>query len=457
MRLGNNRVRTIVWAMGWVLAGLAQVSAADDLKRRALVGVHLAPLNDETRGHLKIELDKGVVFTAIVPNSAAERAGLKPNDVLVRLNDETVEGLPTFGRTLRKYGAGDTVKFTVIREGQETPVDVTLAPRPMETPSEYDVVYDSAGPLGKRVRTILTKPKEGGKHPVVVLMQRLGPNSVELTNPAPNPFRSIIEGLTKAGFATMRVERRGVGDSEGADVHENTIETDIESFRSAVQKVSSLDFVDPGRVFLFAHSSGAAIAPAVARELPVRGIATFAAFARPWDEHSLESSIREWKLEMLSEEQIKTNTEREKLFNDECYRQKKSPKDVLAAHPELKEYTKDLLQDETLIFGIHYRYMQQLTSLNLVESWSKNQLPVLALWGESDFAASKADSELIAATVNKAKAGKAKALMVPQTDHFFGKATDQEEAYLAGGGGGGGSFNPAVIEILVQWMKDLAA
>jgi len=439
-----------------MLLGLVgtQVVRADDLKRRGLIGVNLAPLTEEMRKQFHVSVEKGVVLTGIVPNSAAEKAQLKPGDIVVRLQGETVEGLPDFMKSLRKFGAGDTVKFTVVREGNEVTADVTLNARPLETSDDYDIVYESAGDPGKRVRLIVSKPKAAGKYPAVMLIQGLGPGSVETFGQGPNPVRSLVDELTKAGFVTVRAERVGVGDSEGIDVHENTIDTDVTSFRAALVKTSKLDFVDPNKVFVFAHSSGAAIAPLVGKDLPIKGIATFAAFARPWNEHSMEGSLRQWKLELKSEEEIKDLTATEKLFNDECFGQKKSPKDIVAAHPELKAFMDEFIQNDTFIFGIHYKFMQELASLDVAGAWSKVKMPVLAIWGEADFNSSKADSELVASIVNKNAAGKGKFVALPQTDHGFNLAEDQEESFLAGRSGG--TFNPAIADTLTKWFKENA-
>lgn len=449
------RVQTRWLAAAFVAAvSCSGVARADDLKRRGMIGINLAPLSEEMRKQFNVAVEKGVVLTGIVPGSAAEKAQLKPGDIVVRVQGETVESLPGFMKSMRKFGAGDTVKFTVVREGSETTADVTLNPRPLETSTDYDIVYESAGEPGKRVRMILTKPKDPGKYPAVLLIQGLGTGPVEFLGQGGGPIKSFVTELTKAGFVVARAERLGVGDSEGSDVNENTIDTDVTSFRAALTRISKLDFVDPNKVFVFGHSSGAAIAPMVAKDLPIKGVATFAAFARPWNEHSTEGSLRQWKLELKKEDEIKDLAAKEKLFNDECYGKKKSPKDILAAHPELKDYMGEFIQDDTFIFGIHYKFMQELASLDVASAWSKVKTPVMAVWGEADFGASKADSELIASIVNKNAAGKGKFLALPKTDHGFSLSEDQEESFLAGWGGG--TFNPAIVDALTKWFKENA-
>ncbi len=448
-------MKTQMWVIaalaGLILAG-SSAARADDLKRRGMLGVQLAPITDEVKTSLKLADNKGVLITGTVPNSAAAAAGILGNDVIVRINDDPIDSVPTLIRTLRKYGAGEKMKLVVLREGKETPTEISMLPRPQEQSTDYDIVYDSAGEAGKRVRTIITKPKKEGKNPAVLFIQGLAPSSVELSTPQPHPYKNIISDLTKAGFVTMRVERPGAGDSEGLDVQETTVPEDVAAFRAGLKKLKTYDYVDAANVFVFSQSSGGAIAPILAED-GVRGIATFAAFARPWTEHTADQTMRQWKLELLKEDEIKANLEKEKIIADELYVKKHSLKEALDAHPELKDYLKDSIQGDNLIYGMHYKYLQQLAGLDLVASWSKVSVPVLAMWGESDFAASKADSELIASTVNKKAPGKAKFVALPKTDHSYAKVEDQEESFLAGPGGGG-NFNPIVMETVINWFKE---
>ena len=227
---------------------------------------------------------------------------------------------------------------------------------------------------------------------------------------------------------------------------------DVAAFRAGLKKLKTYEYVDPANVFVFSHSSGGAIASMLAEE-GVRGIATFAAFARPWKEHTMDQTMREWKLGLLKEDEIKANLEKEKIIADELYVKKHSPKEMFEAHPELKEYLGQAVQGDNMIYGMPYKYLQQLAGMDLAAAWAKVNAPVLAMWGEADYAASKADSELIASIVNKKVTGKGKFVSLPGTDHSFAKAEDQEESFLAAPGGGG-KFNPIVMETLINWLRE---
>ncbi|MBI3835009.1 MAG: PDZ domain-containing protein [Planctomycetes bacterium] len=430
---------------------LCPSAKAEDLKRRGMMGVMLAPLDDDSRQRLKVGDAGGVMVTSTVPGSAAEKAGIKGSDVIVRVGDEKVANPSDIMKAMRKFGGGDTVNLTVVHDGKEAAYDLTLVARPMEQSPDYDVAYDSAGDAGKRVRLITTKPKDAKKLPAILFVQTLTPFSMELGMPGPHPYRNLIGELTKAGFVTMRVERLGMGDSDGADAQETTVDQDVAAFKSALAKLKTYDYVDTGNIFVFSHSTSGIIAPSVAQGGGVKGVITYGTFARPWGDNAVERAERIAKFNLQPEAETKATVDKLKTFLAECYDQKKSPHDVLTAHPDYKEFLATFIQDEKLVDGVNYKYMQQLVSVKAVEVWSKIDVPVLAIWGEADFIASRADSELVASTVNASHPGKATFMALPKADHMYSKAEDQEESFLSGTPG---PFNSAVVENIAKWIHE---
>jgi hypothetical protein len=72
----------------------------------------------------------GVRLGSIVPGSAAERAGLRPGDVLVRLADTGLHGFADLREQLGRSRPGDTLDLLFIREGEDHATSVTLGARP---------------------------------------------------------------------------------------------------------------------------------------------------------------------------------------------------------------------------------------------------------------------------------------------------------------------------------------
>jgi carboxyl-terminal processing protease len=72
-------------------------------------------------------VDGNLVIVAPFKNSPAEEAGLKPNDRIVKVNGESIEGLDLYEATLKIRGKkGSEVKLQVMREGLTTPIEVSV-------------------------------------------------------------------------------------------------------------------------------------------------------------------------------------------------------------------------------------------------------------------------------------------------------------------------------------------
>lgn len=75
------------------------------------------------------ESGDGVPIIGVNPDSPAEKAGLKVGDLITRFDGQPVKDLMAYSNLLKNKKAGDTVKFTIQREGQEMVVDVILGER----------------------------------------------------------------------------------------------------------------------------------------------------------------------------------------------------------------------------------------------------------------------------------------------------------------------------------------
>ncbi|HET6428505.1 MAG TPA: PDZ domain-containing protein [Phycisphaerae bacterium] len=109
----------------------------------------------------------------ILANSPATNAGLKQSDVVVALNGKPLEMLPTpeltgraFVRELNRLSPGTPIKLTVLRDGKDEELTLTLAPHPedaTEVPRYYDKRLGFAGRDMTRfeIETQTGTPKRG--------------------------------------------------------------------------------------------------------------------------------------------------------------------------------------------------------------------------------------------------------------------------------------------------------
>jgi aminopeptidase YwaD len=75
------------------------------------------------------ETENGVKFADVKPGSPAAKAGLKGGDILVQFGDKAIKNLYDFTDALRRSKVGDVVPVTVMRDGKELKVEVTLEQR----------------------------------------------------------------------------------------------------------------------------------------------------------------------------------------------------------------------------------------------------------------------------------------------------------------------------------------
>jgi serine protease Do len=96
------------------------------------IGVMMQEVDQERAKALKIPEVAGVEITAIVPESPAEKAGLKVGDVVLKFNGQKVEGNEQFARLVRETPAGREVKIEYSRAGAWQSVMVRVASRKMQ-------------------------------------------------------------------------------------------------------------------------------------------------------------------------------------------------------------------------------------------------------------------------------------------------------------------------------------
>lgn len=397
--------------------------------------------------------DRGVRVREIFPDSSAQAAGLQPEDVLLRLNEQTLEGPGRLAAAVQEIGrvrGGQVLDATILRDDAELSVPVTLRSLPEESSPNYDTVYDAVDVDGVQHRVVLTMPRGEGPHPAMFFIQGLGCSSVEYPLQPMNPIRQLIDGVTRADFATLRVEKSGCGDSQGPPCEEIDLQTELKAYRAALDYAIARDGIDASRVYLFGHSMGGVFAPLLAAERPVAGIIVYGTIGVPLGQYFLENDARQMPMQGYTggalERQLELAAEFVRLFVDE----RLTPAQVVERAPELRGFMRFRQADDTHIFYRHYTFWQQLAELKLPLPWEQVNTRVLALWGTSDVAATRGDHPLIVDTVNARHPGLAEFRELTDTGHGFEKSPSMADSLR---NRMDGEFNPLVVSTCVEWMK----
>jgi hypothetical protein len=75
------------------------------------------------------EVETGVKFSDVKPNSPAAKAGLKAGDILIQFGDKPIKNLYDFTDALRRSKVGDVVEVKVLRDGRPVTASVKLEQR----------------------------------------------------------------------------------------------------------------------------------------------------------------------------------------------------------------------------------------------------------------------------------------------------------------------------------------
>ena len=67
----------------------------------------------------------GVVINKVEEGSPADEGGLKEDDIIIKANDKSISGMTELRSLIQNTAEGDTIKFTVNRDGENVDVEVT--------------------------------------------------------------------------------------------------------------------------------------------------------------------------------------------------------------------------------------------------------------------------------------------------------------------------------------------
>ncbi|MGX1807812.1 alpha/beta hydrolase family protein [Nocardia sp. NPDC055321] len=125
----------------------------------------------------------------------------------------------------------------------------------------------------------LTLPRDGGPHPAVLLITGSGPQNRDEELLGHKPFLVIADALTRAGYAVLRVDDRGVGGT-GGDLNESGYPDLADDVVAGLTYLRTRADIDGARLGLLGHSEGGYLAPLVAAR-PDSGVAFTITLAGP--------------------------------------------------------------------------------------------------------------------------------------------------------------------------------
>ncbi len=119
---------------------MSQALAGQQLAR-PYIGIRYEEINLQVKAEKHLTVDHGALIgpstdtsggnlPAVTPGSPADKAGLKEGDVIVGIEDQTIDQEHPLDATLAEYAPGQTIHLHVIRDGKDLTIAVTLGTRP---------------------------------------------------------------------------------------------------------------------------------------------------------------------------------------------------------------------------------------------------------------------------------------------------------------------------------------
>jgi alpha-beta hydrolase superfamily lysophospholipase len=413
--------------------GGATAQARDPLPRHAVLGAAVAADPG------------GVAVSAVVPGSAAASAGVQRGDVVTTIDGAPVGGVTQFLDAIRRRPGGTTVAFGIRRAGSARTLSVTLGTAPNEHDPAFQTLYESVSIDGSLRRTLLGVPAVArGRLPAVMLVGGIGCFSVDVATSPDDGYRRAIADITKAGFATLRLEKSGVGDSQGPPCHDVDFATEYHSYEVALDALKRDPHVDPARVYLLGHSIGSVIAPRLALAHPVAGVIASEAVGRDWFEYELANLRRQLVLGGDSPDVVDAKLQSKERCMHALLIERRAEPEIERAEPDCKT--------RNGIYPVADAYVQQVAALNIIEPWTRLTVPVDVIYGTSDYVVAREDHVRIVDVVNRAHPGNATLQVIDGMDHTLRVAATPAIFYENSAKGVAAPYDAAFSTAVIGWL-----
>ena len=120
--------------------------------QRAFIGVSIRDIDQTLAEELKLNSLRGVYVNGITDGGAAQKAGMKEGDIITKVGSVDVGNVTQLQEQVGRFRPGDKVAVTVMRDGRENVVDMTLRGREGTLTASVKKSSDVLNTLGADLR-----------------------------------------------------------------------------------------------------------------------------------------------------------------------------------------------------------------------------------------------------------------------------------------------------------------
>lgn len=344
---------------------------------------------------------------------------------------------------------------------------VEEAKRPQEPKAPFpykveDVVFENKFENFTLAGT-LTIPLEGKNFPAVVLITGSGGQNRDEELLGHKPFLVIADYLTRNGFAVLRFDDRGIGESKG-NYALATTEDFANDALAAVQYLKSRKEISHSKIGLIGHSEGGMIAPIAAiKSDDVAFIVLMAGVGIPGDSLlSLQLELVQ-RAEGISEEDIQRSAAIQKQvlqmikeIDDNAILQNKIEELFRSEFAKLTDEEKSKMGDSEAYISMQVKtvtspWFKYFVKYDPAPTLEKVKCPVLAINGEKDLQVPPFENLYAIETALKKGGNQNHEIKVLEgLNHLFQtSATGKISEY----GQIEETFSPIALETMLNWLR----
>ena len=311
--------------------------------------------------------------------------------------------------------------FEIRRGVAKLSLPIRLDPAPDDHDSGVKTLYESASINGTLRRALVTIPiGPEVSHPAVLILGGIGCFWVDNAADPEDAYLRLARDLGYKGFVAMRLEKSGVGDSQGPPYMTVDLLNEMHSYEVASRALKSDGHVDSRRVYLFGHSIGSVIAPRIASEKSIAGVIVAEAVGRNWFEYELWNLRRQLELGGESPSRVDATLAAKEICTHRLLIEKEPEAEIERTQPGCRIHN---------AYPVAAAYMQQLAALNIAEPWEHFSVPLLVIYGTANFVTTVVDHRRIAGIVNSHHPGMAEMRLINGVGHHLDRAATQQQAY----------------------------
>lgn len=99
---------------------------------RGWIGMEGQNMTPELAEALKMDIDSGVIITGVSKQGPGDLAGIRPRDVIISMNGETIVDATQVLNLVASTAPGDSINMTYVRDGKELTTQIEIMRRPRD-------------------------------------------------------------------------------------------------------------------------------------------------------------------------------------------------------------------------------------------------------------------------------------------------------------------------------------